>query len=61
MLFIETAVFTEDVSSLLADDSYKALQQALLFRPDAGSVIPGSGGLRKLRWRGGRAAESVEA
>lgn len=46
MLFIETTVFTEDVSSLLTDDSYKALQQALLFRPDAESVIPGSGGKR---------------
>ncbi len=51
MLFIETAVFTEDVSSLLTDDSYKAMQQALLFRPDAGALIPGGHGLRKLRWR----------
>ncbi len=44
-------MFTEDVSSLLTDDSYKALQQALLLRPDAGVVIPGGHGLRKLRWR----------
>lgn len=27
------------------------LQLYLLTRPDAGVVIPGSGGLRKLRWR----------
>jgi len=26
------------------------LQVALLQRPDAGNVIPGGGGLRKLRW-----------
>lgn len=51
MLFIETPVFTEDVSSLLPDDSFKALQEALLLRPDAGSVISRSHGLRKLRWR----------
>lgn len=51
MLFIETPIFTEDVESLLSPDSYRALQQALVFRPDAGSVIPGTRGLRKLRWR----------
>lgn len=51
MRFIETPIFTEDVSALLSDDSYRALQQALWLRPDAGSVIPGSHGLRKLRWR----------
>jgi hypothetical protein len=26
-------------------------QVALMFRPDAGDVIPGGGGLRKARWR----------
>ncbi|MEI6669534.1 MAG: transcriptional regulator [Acidobacteriota bacterium] len=26
------------------------MQQALVTRPDAGDLIPGSGGLRKLRW-----------
>jgi mRNA-degrading endonuclease RelE of RelBE toxin-antitoxin system len=36
----------------LEDDDYRALQAALLFRPEQGAVIPGSGGLRKLRWGG---------
>jgi hypothetical protein len=35
----------------LSDDEYKELQAELIARPDAGSLIPGSGGLRKLRWR----------
>lgn len=51
MLFIETPVFTEDVEALASIDSYRALQHALALRPDAGRVIPGSQGLRKLRWR----------
>jgi len=51
MLFIETPVFTEDVEALLSIDSYRALQYALSLRPETGRVIPGSGGLRKLRWR----------
>ncbi|MFO7634728.1 MAG: hypothetical protein R6W76_19415 [Caldilinea sp.] len=51
MIFIETPVFTALLPDYLSDESYSALQQALLMRPDAGQVIPGSRGLRKLRWR----------
>ena len=50
MIFIETPIFTDEVRNLLPDENYRALQLALLFRPDAGALIPGSGGLRKLRW-----------
>jgi mRNA-degrading endonuclease RelE of RelBE toxin-antitoxin system len=34
----------------MSDDSYRLLQHFLFLRPEAGDVIPGSGGLRKLRW-----------
>jgi mRNA-degrading endonuclease RelE of RelBE toxin-antitoxin system len=34
----------------LTDDEYAALQLALVANPDNGPVIPGSGGIRKLRW-----------
>ena len=51
MRFIETLIFTEEISHLLEDEEYRALQLALLFRPDAGPVIPGGNGIRKLRWR----------
>ena len=50
MLFIETSKFTELVQSQLNDDEYAALQWMLLERPDAGAIVPGSGGVRKLRW-----------
>jgi hypothetical protein len=46
MIFIETTIFTREVQVLLPDDSYWKLQQALLVRPEAGDLIPGSGGLR---------------
>jgi hypothetical protein len=35
---------------LLTDEEYRSLQLALVFRPEQGSLIPGGGGLRKLRW-----------
>jgi len=49
-VFFETSVFTRRVTELLADDEYAELQQALAANPNAGEVIPGSGGLRKMRW-----------
>jgi len=51
MIFIETPVFTKDVRECLSDEEYRGLQLALLLRPEQGSVIRGSGGLRKVRWK----------
>ena len=50
MLFIETPLFTKLIPEYLSDEEYAELQQVLLFRPETGKVIPGSGGLRKIRW-----------
>jgi mRNA-degrading endonuclease RelE of RelBE toxin-antitoxin system len=50
MLIIETSIFTRQVRELLSDEEYRELQMALANRPHAGSVIAGSGGLRKVRW-----------
>lgn len=50
MEFVETPIFTEEIESLLPSESFRGLQLALLLRPDAGDLIRGSGGLRKLRW-----------
>jgi mRNA-degrading endonuclease RelE of RelBE toxin-antitoxin system len=52
MRFVETHVFTELVTEFLSDDEYRALQVALLLRPEQGPIIPGSGGIRKVRWGG---------
>lgn len=48
--FIETRLFTKLVLDYLTDDDYAALQVSLMREPDSGPVIPGSGGVRKLRW-----------
>jgi hypothetical protein len=50
MQFIETSIFTRQVTSLLTDDEYSQLQVALFTHPDMGAIIPHSGGLRKVRW-----------
>ena len=50
MKFIETPIFTEDIDTFISAESYRSLQQAMIFRPDAGALIPGGAGLRKLRW-----------
>mgnify|MGYP001612726069 CR=1 FL=1 len=50
MLFIETSVFTREITRLLPDELYGELQIVLALHPDAGDVIRGSGGLRKIRW-----------
>lgn len=48
--FIETPVFTRRIVELLTESEYAALQSALVLRPESGDLIPGTGGLRKLRW-----------
>ncbi len=50
MVIIETPIFTRRIQSILADDEYRLLQAQLVQKLDAGKIIPGSGGLRKLRW-----------
>lgn len=43
-------MFTRIVGEYLSDDEYAALQHAIVTNPEAGSVVRGSGGVRKLRW-----------
>ncbi|GKT09517.1 type II toxin-antitoxin system RelE/ParE family toxin [Desulforhabdus sp. TSK] len=49
--FIETSIFERELPVYLDDDEYAELQLFLMIHPDAGDVIPGSGGVRKLRWK----------
>ena len=49
--FIETRLFSRLVQEYLSDEEYLKLQTALMENPEAGDVIPGSGGVRKLGWR----------
>jgi len=48
--FVEAPGFTALVSDYLDDDEYRGLQGCLAGKPDAGDVMPGTGGFRKLRW-----------
>jgi|SRR5215216_4744309 len=50
MEFKETSTFTRDIEALLSDDEYARLQEDLVAMPDAGDLITGGGGLRKVRW-----------
>jgi hypothetical protein len=47
--FIETSEFTEWAGDYLSDDALTGLQQLLLNDPEIGVVMPGCGGLRKMR------------
>lgn len=50
MTIIETPIFTRRIQVILSDEEYRLLQTHLVNKPDVGKVIPGSGGMRKLRW-----------
>ena len=50
MEFIETTTFTKLLSAYLNDDEYLGLQSFLLRYPEAGKIVRGAGGVRKLRW-----------
>ena len=48
--FVETSLFTRLVNEYLSDEEYGRLQLELISKPEAGVVIKGSGGVRKIRW-----------
>mgnify|MGYP001566155209 CR=1 FL=1 len=50
MVFIETSNFTKSIGEYLADESYREFQLSLILNPGIGKVMPGCGGLRKIRY-----------
>lgn len=48
--FVEMPLFTSHLPSYLDDDSYAVLQEQLKNNPEAGDLIEGTGGLRKVRF-----------
>lgn len=59
VIFIETSLFTRLLPDYLTDDEYRSLQSYLMAKPDAGNLVRGSGGVRKVRWaRSGRGKSS---
>jgi len=49
-VFVELPAFARYRERYLDDGAFSALQNALMENPQAGDVIQGTGGLRKLRW-----------
>jgi len=47
---VETEEFLTDAKDVLSVDEHDALIVYLAHNPEAGDRIPGTGGLRKLRW-----------
>lgn len=50
MIFLETRVFSRWRREYLEEEQFRALQNHLPENPHAGARVPGTGGLRKLRW-----------
>jgi len=50
MEFIETSLFTRLIYNYLDEEEFLGLQVYLLRHPDSGKIVPGSGGVRKIRW-----------
>lgn len=48
--FIESPIFSSLLPDYLTDDEYSALQGHLCEHQEAGDLIRGSGGVRKIRW-----------
>jgi mRNA-degrading endonuclease RelE of RelBE toxin-antitoxin system len=51
VVFIESRSFTASIVDYLRDEDYRQLQHLLVLNPHAGTVMPGCGGLRKIRFR----------
>lgn len=58
-LFYETTGFTARLAHYLSDEEYRHLQLTLLQNPMRGTVMPGTGGFRKLRWNDSRRSKGT--
>ena len=50
-IFVESTIFEKLRSNYLSEDEFRELQLVLLTNPKLGSVIQGTGGLRKIRFK----------
>jgi hypothetical protein len=50
MTVVETAEFLKSASRLMSDSECQELVAFLGANPEVGEVIPGTGGVRKIRW-----------
>ena len=50
MTIVETPAFLDSCRKLLDENDRELLVSHLAAHPDSGDLIPGTGGLRKMRW-----------
>ena len=53
-VFVELPAFERHRADYLDDDAFRSLQNLLMKRPEAGDLMPDTGGLRKLRFADAR-------
>lgn len=58
VVFVETSHFSSWISEYLKDEEYREFQTYLMENPEAGKIIRGSGGIRKVRWAGNQRGKS---
>lgn len=52
--FVEAPAFSRYREDYLDDDEFSELELYLAKNPEAGTPVPGAGGIRKLRWKDAR-------
>ncbi len=52
--FVEAPAFSRYRDNYLDDEGFRELQESLVRNPEAGDLVPGAGGIRKLRWKDSR-------
>ncbi len=52
--FVEAPAFSRYRNDYLDDEGFRELQGSLVRNPEAGDLVPGAGGIRKLRWKDSR-------
>ena len=50
MTVVETARFSKDVKPMMSDSEREELVAFVAANPEAGEIIPETGGVRKIRW-----------
>lgn len=54
VVFVELPAFERQRRDYLDDNGFRQLQDLLMLQPEAGDLMSGTGGLRKLRFADGR-------
>lgn len=49
--FVEAPAFSRYREDYLDDEAFAELQRNIATNPEAGDLVPGAGGIRKMRWK----------